>query len=277
MRPVCTYTAILSVSILATVSVNAATSIHTQDSTVNVTHGLSNDHHRIDVIGALGVANLSAGNSLLGVTRYETDNLVQTNNNQWNSFSGQLGLGYAHYFRDDVRNSDRVQFWPSIEPQVNVYYLNSSSGITGEVWRFSSPNFNQLTFKAPIQSTRIMFDTALTVMSKHQFSLYGIGGIGNVWNRMTYKDADNAGNPFPNQTLNLNSNSTSNFAWEAGAGLMYMFNERASLTLQYLYADLGRASSSASGTSGTITVPSIVPPYFNLSSQSASFGLHIAI
>lgn len=233
---------------------------------------------RFEIIGALGVASLRAGNSLLGVTRSETDTLVQTNRNQWNSFAAQLGVGYLHYFGNALRYSDQTQWFPSIEPQVNIHYIDKNKTIKGDVWRFQSPAFNQLTFEAPVRSTRLMFDTALTVMSRKQFSLYIIGGIGNAWNRMAYKDRDNQPrDPCANETLNLQANTRSNFAWEAGGGLMYTINDRMALTLQYLYADIGKASSSSNGTSGTITVPVIVAPRFDLNAQTASIGLHFAL
>jgi len=103
-----------------------------------------------------------------------------------------------------------------------------------------------------------------------------LAGIGNAWNNMAYKDKDNEpGDLCPNENLNLNSNTRASFAWEAGAGLMYTLNNRAALTLQYLWADLGKASSSAGGTARSITAPSIVPPSFNLRAQTMALGLHI--
>ena len=229
-----------------------------------------------EVIGALGIAKLDAGNSTLGVTSSETDRLVQTNGNNWNTLAGQLGAGYVYYFRNAQRYSDHVQWFPSIEPELNLYYLSSNS-IKGNVWRFNSPAFNDLTFDIPIRSTRLMLDAALTVAAWKKLSIYAIGGIGNVWNRVGYSDTDNSGNPCPDQRLKLNSNTNSHFAWEAGAGLAFAFNDRVALSLEYLYASLGTVETAATGNTGTITAPVIVPAHFNLKSQTGLLGLHIAL
>lgn len=232
--------------------------------------------NHIDIIGAIGVANLAAGNGSLGVTSSETDTLVQTNGNNWNTLAAQLGVGYVHYLRNYNPYSDQVQWFTAIEPELNGYYLGQNS-INGDVWRFGSPNFNDMTYNMPIDSYRLMLDGALTVVSKRQYSLYAIGGIGNAWNRVGYNDADRNGIPCADQFLNLNSTTHSSFAWEAGAGLSYAFNNRFSLSLEYLYADLGNVQTSGTGFTGTITTPVLVPANFKLTSQAALFGLHVAI
>lgn len=232
--------------------------------------------NHIDIIGALGFASLGASDGYLGVTSSETDKLVQTNDNKWNTFAAQLGVGYVYYLRNYSPFSDQLQWFTAIEPQLNGYYLGQSS-IKGDVWRFSDPTFNEMTFNMPIQSYRLMVDGALTVVSKRQYSLYAIGGIGNAWNRVGYSDADRNGVPCADQFLDLNSNTRSSFAWEVGGGLFYSFNNRFALSLEYLYADLGNVKTPDTGFTGSITAPVLVPASFRLTSQAALLGLHIAI
>lgn len=232
-----------------------------------------------ELIGAIGIASLNAGNSYLGVTSDEIDKLVPTNNNNWNTLSAQLGIGYVFNLRGAQRYSDQVQWFPSIEPELNVYYLSSNSGIKGSVWRFSDPSFNDLSYKIPVHSTRLMLDGALTVASLRQFSIYAIGGIGNTWNRVSYKDQNNENidNVFcPTQErFNFNSTTRSRFAWEAGGGLNFSFNSHIGLGLEYLYANLGKVRTSAGGNLGLLTEPLIAPAHFNLDSQSVLLSLHI--
>lgn len=232
--------------------------------------------NHFEVIGALGIANLMAGDGYLGVTSSETDRLVQTNSSDWNTFTGQLGLGYVYYLHGAQRYSENTQWFPLIEPEINGYYLGRNS-IKGDVWRFSSPAFNDMTYNMPIESYRLMFDTALTVVSKRQYSLYAIGGIGNAWNRIGYSDSDRSSIPCADQYLGLNTTTRSSFAWEAGAGLSYAFNNRFALSLEYLYTDLGQVKTPASGFTGAITAPVIVPANIKLTSQAALLGLHVAI
>jgi len=244
------------------------------DNVVVIAPVMAQNH--FEIIGAAGVANLKTGNGFLGVTTSETDRLVQTNRGDWDTFSGQLGVGYVYYFPGAQRYSESTQWFPAIEPEVNGYYIGQNN-IEGDVWRFGSSEFNQMIYKMPTQSTRLMFDTALTILSKRQYSLYGIGGIGNAWNRVSYRDADRSGVPCVDQELHLNSSRHSNFAWEAGAGLSYAFNQHIALSLEYLYADLGKVNSSSEGTMGTITTPVLVPAHFNITAQSALLGLHIIV
>ena len=215
------------------------------------------------------------GSGSLGVTSSETDFLVQPNGNHWNSFAAQAGVGYVHYLHGALHYSESLQWFPSIEPEVNGYYLGKES-FSGDVWRFNDPSFNEMTYTMSIQSARLMFDGALTVASKKQFSLYAIGGIGNAWNQLSYSDAENANAADCSVSgLNLGSNTRSSFAWEAGAGITYAFSPHVLLSFEYLYADLGTAKTSASGNTGTISSPNIAPAQLNLNSQVVLFGLHV--
>lgn len=231
--------------------------------------------NHFEVIGAGGVAALDAENSRLGVTSSEIDKLVQTNSDDWNTAAGQLGIGYIYNFCHASRCSDRVQWFPSIEPELNLYYLSSNS-IDGDVWRFGSPGFNDLTFDMPLRSTRLMLDVALTVAAWRQYSIYAIGGLGNAWNRLGYSDRDKGNLPCPEQRLRLSSHTRSQFAWEVGGGLNFAFNDRIGLSLEYLFTHLGNVRTSGSGNAGILTT-AIIPAHFNLSSQTGLLGLHIAL
>ena len=113
----------------------------------------------------------------------------------------------------------------------------------------------------PIKSTRVMLDGALTIVTvKKRLSLYAKGGIGNAWNRASYSDMANGDSSCTLQGLKLNTATHSNFAWEAGAGLIYAFNHRVGLSLEYLYADLGTMKTSATGNTGTIMTPLLFQP-----------------
>lgn len=238
---------------------------------------ITQSFNHFDLIGALGVASLTAGNSYLVVSSSEIDKLVQTSGNGWNNFMGQIGVGYLFYLHGAQPYSESTQWFPSIEPEINNYFI-SRNNFKGDIWRFSDPNFNQMTYTMPIDSYRLMFDTALTLVSKKQFSLYAIGGIGNAWNRVGYSDAERGnGIPCADQNLNFHSATNSKFAWEVGGGLSYALNKRFALSLEYLYADLGRVNTPTKGFTGAITASDIVPAAFNLTSQAALFGLHVTI
>ena len=232
-----------------------------------------------ELIGALGAANLrTGGGSQLGVTSSETDKLQQTNNNNWNTFATQLGVGYIYYFHQYTKTPEKVQWFPAIEPEINLYYLSSNSNIKGNVWRFGSSAFNQLTYQMPLRSTRLMLDGVLTVVKKKKNLLYVKAGIGEAWNRLSYNDTENSNGPAgcPDQRISLASATNTNFAWELGIGVLHDFNNRLGLSLEYLYTHLGSVKPSSSYT-GPITAPIISAPSINLASQSVLLGLHVAL
>jgi len=228
-----------------------------------------------EAIAAGSVSQVNAGNGHLAVTSSETDKLVQTNNNSLNSWGGQLGLGYVYFISKAKRYSNHVQWFPVIEPELNVYYNDYQN--KGDVYRFGSAAFNELTYNMPIHSTRVMLDAALTVASYKRFSTYLIAGIGDSWNRVGYSDKDNSGDMCDTQNVHLNTHTSSNFVWEAGVGVAYAFNNHAKLSFQYLYTDFGTLKTSGSGTSGTITNPTLSPASFNLHTQALLLGLHLSV
>lgn len=228
-------------------------------------------------IGALGIANLWGNNSELGVTSSESDTLVQRNRNNWGTLDVQLGAGYVYYFHQRNHPPKTTQWFPAIEPQLNLYYLNSNTGLQGNVLRFNSPAFSQLTYRMPVRSLRLMLDVALTVVKKQKNSLYVKAGIGNAWNRIGYSDYANAGSGCTDQQLSLNTSAHSHFVWELGVGVLHDFNNHAGLSLEYLFTDFGRVQTSAQGNSGGITTPIIVPASFIMKAQTVALGLHYAV
>jgi opacity protein-like surface antigen len=227
-----------------------------------------------EVIGAGSLSNVNASNGTLTVTSSERDKLNQTNDNAWTSWGGQLGAGYVYFIGHAVEFSNTVQWFPTIEPELNVYFNKYNNA--GQVWRFGSPAFNQLTYNMPIYSTRLMLDGALTVISKSESSAYVIGGIGNSWNRAKYSDKDNSGDVCNTASIGLNGHSRSHFVWEVGAGVAYVINNRTNLFLEYLYTDYGRLTASGGGSTGAITAP-MTTANFNLQTQAVLLGVHMSV
>jgi len=237
----------------------------------------TSQNNYFEAIGALGAANLRANDGTIGVTRSETDKLVQTNQNQWKTVDAQLGAGYVYFFVPAQQTS--VQVLPSIEPQINLYYLNSNTGIRGNVLRFGSSAYNQLTYKIPVRSTRLMFDVALTLLKKSDSSIYVKAGVGNAWNRLSYSDVVNPASVADcvNLALNLKSSTRSHIAWELGAGFMQDINNRVSLSFEYLYTNFGSISASASSSSGTAATSANSPAKFSMYANTLALGLHYVV
>jgi opacity protein-like surface antigen len=267
---------VLSAPVLASTAVVTHSYYKGESTARNIASAPINSVDKFEIIGGLGIAKLRAGNAELAVTRSETDRLKQTNANSFNTTATQLGVGYVHYFVNTQQYPDQILWFTSIEPELNFYTLTGGS-IKGNVWRFGNSNFNQLSYEIPVRSMRLMLDAALTVASYNQLSLYGIAGIGNAWNRISYKDQDGSSDSCANQNLSLDGNTSSHFAWEVGAGLTYEFNQHIGLSIEYLYTYLGTVKTSARGNTGNISVPIAAPARFNLKPQTALLILHIAL
>lgn len=230
-----------------------------------------------EVIGAVSSSRVHTGNTTLGVTTNETDTLVQTNDDfrHWNSWGFQVGLGYVYFLGNSRQFSNNTQWFPMVEPELNLYF--NDYDVSGNVNRFGNPAFNELNYKQRIRSTRVMFDLALTLLSKQQFSAYVIAGIGQAWNDASYSDAANGNASCNIQGLNLGGRTNAHFAWEAGAGIVYALNDVAGLSFEYLYTNFGRIRNPSSGNTGVITMPTIVPGSFNFHTQAFLLGVHVAV
>jgi len=216
----------------------------------------------LEVIGAASFSGADLNDGQVNVTSSETDTLQSSD--AWKSWGGQLGLGYAYFLSDPAINWDSISWFPMVEPELNVYYSDYKS--SGDVYRFGNSAFNELNYDMSIRSTRLMFDTALTVAAWRQYSSYVIAGLGNAWNHISYRDRDKSN--VTCSLLNVGTNhDNSHFVWEAGAGATYTFNDTAGLSLEYLYTDFGHLS--VSGNGGSVK--------FNLHAQAVLLGLHVAV
>ena len=82
---------------------------------------------------------------------------------------------------------------PAIEPQINTYFLQGNNNGDVDLFTNLSPgNGSEGDYSIELQSTRLMFDLALTFATYRNLSIYGIAGIGPSWNRIDYesKEAD---------------------------------------------------------------------------------------
>lgn len=240
-----------------------------------VTPALYESPSHFELIGAAGIGAVSVADSSLQVTSSETDTLKQTNSNQWNDPAGQVGMGYVFYMVEGPRISNDWRWFPIIEPMLNLYY--SRLDVKGDVYRFEDPAFNEFSYRSVIESTRLMVDAALTIVSKGKFSLYVLGGVGESWYRISYSDHGTSSPPCPVSAVGLDDRNKNSFAWDLGGGLAYAFNPVVSLSLEYLYTNLGTLDMAANGNTGNITAPQLDVASARTNTQSILLGLHVAL
>ena len=230
-------------------------------------------HPFYEVLADASVSKVNVDKVKLGVTSSETDTLVPNNTENWDSWGGRLGMGYNHPFQRS--QSGAVQWFPSIEPEINVYHSTYKN--KGDVYRFNDAAFNDLTYDMPIHSTRLMFDVALTVAVWKRLAFFALAGVGNAWNTVSYSDKTKDNDPCPEQRVSLSSHDNSNLAWEGGVGMKFAVNHRVNLSFEYLYADLGTVKTATSGNTGSITTPILTAANFHLHTQALLFGVTVAV
>jgi opacity protein-like surface antigen len=222
-----------------------------------------------EIIAMGGIATLDAEDAYVDVTEYESDRLEQTNENDWDAWTVNLGLAYNQALTDN-KNTDEWIWFPQISPQLNLYYL--AGDIEGEVYRFDSPDWNQESYEMDFASTRLMLDLALTIGSYKHFSIYGIAGIGLSWNSVDFEASAHEGLDCPINPLGLESEDSTSFAYEVGAGMSYEIIKPVTLSLQYLYTGILDVK-----VGGPHDFETERESEMDLSSQSVMLGLRIAI
>jgi opacity protein-like surface antigen len=237
--------------------------------TPTVTPQLYHENH-FELALAGGIAGVHTRDSHMQVTNAETDILAQTNSYRWDAAEGQLGLGYVYYFVDGPRLSDELRWFPTFETMLNLYYANL--GINGDVYRFNSVLLNDTRYQTTVKNTRLMLDGVLAIVSKCNYSIHALLGVGRGWSHVSYRDKMDG-----NLRIDLNNESESNVVWEIGAGVDYSFSGNFRMSLEYLFTDLGRMRLSSNGVTYNIIEPQISGAKFQVTTQAVLLGLNWAL
>lgn len=183
-----------------------------------------------------GIANASQHDSELVVTQSETDILKQTNDNNWSGWTVQFGLGYVvplyWEWNDEDESETQIQWLNAITPQLNLYILNGTD-LTGEVKRFNDSDDVDATYNMQFDSTRLMFDTAINILSVRDFSFFAMAGLGIAWTSTDFVMLHDSHVRIDD--LDLGASNDSDFAYEFGGGINYYIDEDFDISLQYLY------------------------------------------
>ncbi len=184
-----------------------------------------------------GIANLDADDASIDVTRSETDRLVQTDDDDWENWTGRLGIGYNYPLTDEFNHEELVWF-PIITPQLNFYYLNGDT--EGEIQRFEDPSNTPENFDMEFISKRVMFDLSLTLATYEHVSVYVLGGAGVSWNDVDFSSHLNGSFDCGCELtpLSLEAEDSSSFAYEFGAGINYAVFDHLTLSVEYLFTGI---------------------------------------
>lgn len=214
---------------------------------------------------AAGPSWLQTNDTTLEVSPYQTDSVQVdqiANNVAW-----KMGVGYDFL----AAGSDNTTLFDHFLVELNLYH--NSGAFSGDAWEYQLPEFNNYSFRAPVSSTRLMLDFKPSFGSWHDVTPYPIVGFGVAWNRLSYEESVTNADVPTTSYQSLASSTTRNFASEFGAGVRTQVSDHLSLSLEYLYANLGTAKpSSTSNSDAALTSP----PLFSVHDQNLLFGLNWA-
>jgi opacity protein-like surface antigen len=225
-----------------------------------------------EVILMSGIANLDTQGTNFQMTPSRIDELEPGTADFGDAWTIQLGIGYAIPLFDAEEDVEEVQWFTAIEPQINAYYLEGD--VNGNVDRYADivGDFDDTQYTMDINSTRVMFDLALTIVSYDDFSLYAIGGIGPSWNDfdLTEHESDCV------EEVRFDGDDV-NLAYEFGGGITYAAMDELDISLQYLYTnflDLEFDDNADIGDGSELS--NIESDDFDFSSQALVLGLRYA-
>lgn len=240
--------------------------------THNVISGTMGDHltpsmgKKFEISAAGGADWYNVPDTHLVISPFETDsnNIHQiTTNGTW-----KVGVGY--YFFEDRLQQQR--YLNHLLFEVNVYQTFTT--LSGDVWQYELPQFNNYNFSAPVSSTRLMLDAKPTLFTWQRVAPYAILGVGATWNTVSYRETVTAVGVDPTSALSLSSNTTTHVAWDVGAGFRVALTDNLSATAEYIYAFLGNGSPANRPANG---VNLTAAPSFSLQAQSLLFGLSLKL
>lgn len=119
-------------------------------------------------------------------------------------------------------------------------YLNSSAQVTGHIWQFTLPEFDNFVYHYHIQPVRVM--AAGKLLGAYQrFHPYVSAEVGVAFNRASsYQETPLLIEEIPLPPFS--AQRTTSFAWGVGAGVDIDVYAKTRLGIGYQFADLGKSA-----------------------------------
>lgn len=176
--------------------------------------------------------NTTSNTSGITFSSQETDTLTGANNKS-SSFVPGVGVTYNYVMPEDYF------YFHTISLGMNYYHTGMSRN--GQVYQYGNPQFNNYTYKMGINSNRVMLDAEIAMHPLwHGLTIFGEAGAGGSLNTMSYDEKSVLSN---GGELDLGNHTKLSFASEFGGGIKMPVTNKSEVSLRYLYANLGQATS----------------------------------
>lgn len=191
----------------------------------------------------------------------ETD-LLHPNYGDHEEVDFTWGFGAAYRF---LLPTSKQTILHDISAGLDFWYYNTSQA--GQTWLFEQPIYSNYNYQLPITSLRLLADSEWTFRSLLLPYLFPFieGGIGFARNTASYSDTPLLANT---SSLSIASNTQYQFSYTVGGGVKILLPADLAISLRYLYADLGNAT-----TSTTADVVLAAPITIRLTTQTWLAGV----
>lgn len=207
----------------------------------------------------IGPSWFSANDALIDLTPFESDKAAV--NNVSSAALTKIGLGY--------HLPSHPKYFNDLLLELNYYHVNAS--INGNVWMGGDPNFNNWNFRAPLSSSRLMLDFKPAFPVIANLSAYPIIGAGLAWNKLAYNEtATFSGAQEQNNDVHLAWGLNRRISYDIGFGFRYPVSTHLSTSIEYLFNQQGRLSSSKDNTTEQTVLSA---PSFMTRSQNVLWNL----
>lgn len=216
-------------------------------------------------LGASYIPNSIKGQTLQ-LLPYEIGPYADTFSHQKGGASFTWGLDAKYRFM--LHNpSVKSPFFDSIGAGIDFFQITNANQ-TGQVLQFNLPEFENYNYTLGLSNIRLMADIDMTFRAiNYNLIPFIEGGLGGSMTTVSYQSTGIP--PIDSPQFRLSDESTWGFAYQVGGGLKYRLKSNAWLSLRYLYANMGEASSSLVGSSTNLATPLNV----NMSTQNLLLGL----
>lgn len=223
------------------------------------------ENRHFELKAGVGGAWVSADQTSLHVTQYETDELSFDQANGW-----AATLGVAYVIPTDVRFWEKWKWLSAVKLSLDLTQQFAMT-MDGEVFLYGDHDFEGYDTDTRVDNTNLIANVSLNVAQYNDIYFFIMGGIGMARTNVTYDEVPEA--DVNRGNLKLDKNTTYTAVLQGGGGLGYSLTPRLNVTFTYLYTDIGDVRTGDTGDTDDIAHPAIQSATINLRQQTALLGL----
>lgn len=231
---------------------------------------------QVEVYGGGAGLSTNLSNEIITQPNGSTTNYLQNPSATSTEFEPGFGISYAFPMQNLTSVFGGYYILHDISIGANAYYLSGDR--SGQVYNIiNSPSTLINDYHTTLSSWQVMLDS--------EFDFYPIFaqvmpfvefGLGDAINKMSYGEVNDPNATANSLPINYQSHTSNNFAYQVGAGFKMPVTAHGTVSLRYLYTDMGGASV---GQSTTVLLGNAVaqPITANMHSSAVLLGFNYGL